>query len=97
MLRIALLIFGGLLLFAGFLLLARPPLLGIALYLGVYGLVIVGGILLERSGYQPRVNRKRGLWQQTGERFVDPTSGRLTDVYFNPETGERDYREAPKT
>jgi hypothetical protein len=28
-----------------------------------------------------------------GERFVDPTSGRLTEVRHNPETGERDYVE----
>ncbi|HEX8726339.1 MAG TPA: hypothetical protein VF737_13210 [Gemmatimonadaceae bacterium] len=32
-------------------------------------------------------------WQPTGERFVDPASGKLVDVYFDPETGEREYRE----
>ena len=66
-----------------------------AIYLGVNGLLIAGGLLFERGRYQPRIDRARGPWQLTEERFVDPTTGRLMAVRFNPETGERDYVEAP--
>ena len=92
MLRLTLLALGGLLLVAAVILLTHPPLLGVALYLGVYGLVIVGGILLEQSAYRPRIHRAAKGWQPTGERFVDPTTQQPTEVLFNPDTGERDYR-----
>ncbi len=92
MLRRALLIVGGLLLLAALVLFTHPPLLGIALYLAFYGILVVGGILFERSAYRPRIQRSHAGWQRTGERFTDPVSGALTEVWFNPETGERDYR-----
>lgn len=92
MLRHTLLVLGGLFLVAALILLTHPPLLGIAFYLGVYGLVIVGGILLEQNAYRPRIHRNQSGWQPTGERFVDPTTHTLTEVWFNPDTGERDYR-----
>jgi hypothetical protein len=63
-----------------------------ALYLFIEGLALTLGILLERWRYVHHVNRNKGRWQSTGERFVDPTSGRLMEVYYNPETGERDYQ-----
>jgi hypothetical protein len=65
----------------------------VVIYLAVSGALIAGGILFERRGYHPRVDRTRGKWQPTGERFVDPTTGKLMEVRFNPETGERDYIE----
>lgn len=65
-----------------------------ALYLCIEGLALTAGILLERWRYVRSVNRNKGRWQITGERFVDPTSGKLVEVYFNPETGERDYQDA---
>ena len=52
------------------------------------GLVCLG-LLLERSRYQPS---GRGPWVETGERFIDPSSGRLTIVEHNPATGRRRYR-----
>lgn len=67
-----------------------------ALYFLIQGLVLTLGILLERWRYVRNVNRNKGRWQSTGERFVDPTSGKLTEVYYNPETGERDYQETHK-
>ena len=69
----------------------------VVIYLAVSGALLVGGILFERKGYHPRVDRMRGKWQPTGERFIDPTTGKLMEVRFNPETGERDYveRESP--
>ena len=90
-LRLGVLIFGGLLLVLALLFLTHPVFWGVTLYLGVYGLLIVGGILFERSHYRPTVDRRRGVWEATGERFVDPTTGELMEVRYNPATGERDY------
>jgi hypothetical protein len=63
----------------------------LAIYLVVGGAVLAGSIVLERRGYRPRVGQARGRWQRTGERFVDPSSGRLVEVRYNPDTGEREY------
>jgi hypothetical protein len=68
--------------------------IALVIYLAINGLLIAGGILFERSGYRTRVNRTQGKWQPTGERFNDPTTGQLVDVYYNQQTGERDYRES---
>jgi hypothetical protein len=65
----------------------------LVIYLAVNGLLIVGGILFERRGYRPRVSQSSGNWEKTGERFIDPTTKREVEVYYNPQTGERDYRE----
>ncbi len=65
-----------------------------ALYLFIEGLALTLGILLERWRYMRVVNRNKGRWQSTGERFVDPTSGKLVEVFYNPDTGERDYRDS---
>lgn len=68
-----------------------------ALYLFIEGAALTLGILLERWRYVRSVNRGKGRWQSTGERFMDPTSGKLMEVYYNPETGERDYRDTHNT
>lgn len=67
--------------------------LSLGVYLALDGLILVGAILLERKRYRARVDRTRGSWQSTGERFVDPATGRFMEVFYNPTTGERDYRE----
>jgi hypothetical protein len=60
--------------------------------LAVWGAVLAGGPLLERWAYQPLANgRPNREWQATSERFVDPESGQLVTVFFNPTTGERRY------
>lgn len=59
-----------------------------AVYIGV----IVTALLFERSRYRPDVDRTSGDWQPTGERFTDPTSGEKLEVFYNAQTGERDYR-----
>ena len=61
------------------------------LYLCISGAILALGVLFERRGYRPRVNRDSGRWQETSERFIDPVSGHLIVVRYNPETGERDY------
>ena len=92
MLRRTLLIVGGLFILVALVLFTHPPLIGVALYFAFYGVLVVGGILFERSAYRPPIHRMRAGWQRTEERFTDPVSGVLTEVWFNPETGERDYR-----
>ncbi|MGB9428505.1 MAG: hypothetical protein WCC11_01280 [Gammaproteobacteria bacterium] len=64
----------------------------VALYLFIEGSVLIIALLFERWRYGRSVNRGKGRWQATGERFVDPTSGKLVEVFYNPETGERDYQ-----
>ena len=91
MLRRWLIGLGVLYLAVGAYLLALHVALVLAIYLVVGGVVLAGSIVLERRGYRPRVDRTRGRWQLTGERFVDPSSGRLMEVRYNPDTGERDY------
>ncbi len=59
--------------------------------LAVYSGVVFVALIVERRRYQPTINRADG-WRFTGERFTDPTSGQLIDVFERPATGERDYR-----
>ena len=94
MLRRLIIAYGVLCLIGAGILLAVHVTIILVIYLAVNGLLIVGGILFERKGYRPRVSQTGGNWQRTGERFVDPTTRREVEVYYNPQTGERDYREA---
>ena len=73
------------------LLLALGWIVPLAVYLIVTGVVLVLALVFERRGYRPEVDREHGRWQDTGERFVDPTSGHLIEVRFDPVTGRRDY------
>ncbi len=92
-LRRAVIAYGVLCLIGAGILFAVHATIILAIYLAINGLLIVGAILLERSGYRSRHNRTHETWQPTGERFLDPASGQLVEVYYNPTTGERDYRE----
>ncbi len=93
MLRRAVLIVGVALLFGAVVALADKA-YGAALYLCVTGSLFTLGVLFERWRYGPPQGAGKGHWQPTDERFVDPTSGKMVHVYFNPQTGERDYRDA---
>lgn len=56
------------------------------------GVVLVAGLALERWRYKPiRHERPDPAWTDTGERFVDLESKRLTGVWFDPASGERHY------
>jgi len=55
--------------------------------------VLLGALLFERWRYRPPIDRGSGKWERTGERIVDPSTGRVTEVFYNPDTGERDYVE----
>ena len=57
----------------------------------VWGLVLVVAVVFERWRYRGREQMASGEWQATEERFVDPESGRLMQVFYQPTTGERRY------
>jgi len=92
LLRAALLVVGGVMLAAavfGAFLCWR---LSAVIPLAVWGAILAGGVLVERWRYRPLTAERPGCdWQATRERFVDPESGRLVTVFFNPATGERRY------
>ncbi|MFI4920434.1 MAG: hypothetical protein ACHQAZ_02200 [Gammaproteobacteria bacterium] len=67
---------------------ARFPL---ALWLLVNGAILTLGIVFERWRYKPAVGAHEARGKPTGERFVDPKSGALTEVYYDAATGERSY------
>lgn len=94
MLRRLIIAYGVLCLIGAVILLIAHVTIALVIYLAVNGLLIVGGILFERTGYRPHISQTSGNWQKTGERFVDPTTKREVEVYYNPQTGERDYRDA---
>jgi hypothetical protein len=55
------------------------------------GVIVLIGTLFERWRYRRIEKRPGGPWQQTGEQFLDPTSGDHVEVMFDPRTGERRY------
>lgn len=56
------------------------------------GLFLIVGLAIERWRYKPvSANRPDPRWTDTGERFVDPETGLMTAVYFDPASGERHY------
>jgi hypothetical protein len=56
-----------------------------------WGLVLMAAVLLERWRYARTAKADERPWQETGERFVDPESGRLMSVQYSPGSGERRY------
>lgn len=65
-----------------------PPTIG----LGVWAVLLIGGLWIERWRYKPLSSKPpEPGWEATGERFVDPETGRRVTVYFQPRTGERRY------
>lgn len=81
-LRTGLYVFGGLCLLGA---IWVPQLLGL-------GLVIVIGLAIERWRYKtPQRQPIDPRWQDTSERFVDPETGAVTAVYFDPDSAERHY------
>jgi hypothetical protein len=53
--------------------------------------ILLVALIFERSGYRPRAPANASL-QPTQERFIDPTSGELVQVWEDPATGAREYR-----
>lgn len=92
MLRAALLVIGGVMLAAAAFGALTGWRLGAIIPLALWGAILAGGVLVERWRYQLLAEDRPGRdWQATPERFVDPESGRLVTVFFNPATGDRRY------
>ena len=92
MLRAALLVIGGVMLAAAAIGALAGCRLAVMIPLAVWGAILAGGLLVERWRYQALTDARPGRnWQATPERFVDPETGRLVTVFFNPATGERRY------
>lgn len=65
----------------------------IGIELVAFGVLLAIGTAFERWRYRPPVRPgDDGRWQRTQERFVDPESGEVLTVYYDPTTGQRDYR-----
>jgi hypothetical protein len=76
---------------------ASPGSLVFGGYLLIVGAVLIASIVFERQRYRPRGNSAQDSWEPTGERFIDPTSGKLMEVRFDPTTGSREYVEVTGT
>jgi len=90
MLRKAILAYGVLAIIGAIVLAAIGVGAGIIFYVFIQGAIVIVALLFERGRYQPTVTPD-GPWQDTEERFVDPSTGKLMKVRFNPKTGSRDY------
>jgi hypothetical protein len=91
MLRTAVLIFGFVVLALGAYLCTKGVALG-GIQALVGGAVIVLATLFERWRYKNKNASVDGEWQPTGERFVDPETGKHVEVLYDPQSGERRYR-----
>jgi hypothetical protein len=91
MLRTAVLIFGCLVLALGAYLCTKGTAFGGVQTL-IGGAVIVLATLFERWRYHNRNASDGADWQPTGERFVDPETGKNVEVLYDPQSGERRYR-----
>jgi hypothetical protein len=60
-------------------------------WLLVNSAVVLAAVLLERRGYDPKASHPEAL-QPTGERFRDPTTDQMIEVWEDPQTGTREYR-----
>jgi hypothetical protein len=56
-----------------------------------FGVVVLIGTLFERWRYRDIEEPQNGRWQRTDEQFIDPSSGDVVEVMFDPSTGERRY------
>jgi hypothetical protein len=66
--------------------------LGAALRFAVPALVLLFALVVERWRYKPVTGPPLGAgWVPTNERFVDPETGKLVTVFYEPATGERRY------
>lgn len=59
----------------------------------VSGVVMLLAVVFERWRYRNKQASADGDWQRTGERFVDPESGKEVEVLYDARSGERRYRD----
>lgn len=91
MLRIVIMAIGLLCAVAGLLLLASPFHNG--WFLVIIGALIIISLVFEGRYRSSRTEPVRGTWQPTGEKFIDPGTGKVVEVDYDPKTGERNYRQ----
>jgi fatty acid desaturase len=60
-----------------------PPLIA-------FGAILVF-VLFERNQYKAIADRPPPGWEATGERFIDPETGKQVTVYYDPKSGQRQY------
>jgi hypothetical protein len=61
--------------------------------IGFYATILALGVAFEAGRYRPNhAGVRNSAWQATGERFFDPTTGTPTEVFYDPQSGARDYR-----
>ena len=64
------------------------PAIGPTISLGL----VLAGLLFENFRYRRLTRQAPGAdFKPTGERFIDPESGKLVEVYGDPATGARRY------
>lgn len=69
-----------------------PRLWPLAVEWVAFAILLSAGLFFERH-YRGAAARPKDVLQSTGEKFVDPSTGKLTEVLYDPKTGERIYRE----
>ncbi len=64
-----------------------------ALPFGVFLALLLVWFVFRKGGYKRRaLDAPPGRdWSFTGERFLDPPSGEMLEVWYCPRTGERAY------
>ena len=92
MLRTAILLFGCLALLLGVYLCTQGVGHG-GIQTLIGGAILVLGTLFERWRYNNKNAATGADWQLTGERFVDPATGKEMEVLYDPKSGERRYQE----
>jgi len=63
-----------------------------AAWVALSGAILLVAAVYEHGRYQAAVAADRSGFQRTEEVFTDPTSGQRMRVWFDPATGQRDYR-----
>ena len=69
----------------------------VALWLLVNGAIFTLGVVFERWRYKPVKTSRAARGLPTGERFIDPKSGALVEVYYDASNGERSYVEVKRS
>jgi hypothetical protein len=62
-----------------------------AAWLLINGSALTLGLVFERWRYKPAQTPAEAKGSPTGERFIDPETGVLMEVYYDAATGERTY------
>lgn len=57
----------------------------------IVGALVIVTALLERTYGAPSRRPAGANWRPTEERFVDPETGKLVTVWYDPGTGKRRY------